>query len=61
MTTGAGFFVLYCFACASNVESPTKFIVNDNAKVSVLMNLLCVIVCETKGKRAKLMILPGSK
>ncbi len=39
--------------------SPTKFIVDDNAKVSVLMNLLYVIVFETKikDKRAKLMFL----
>ena len=43
--------------------SPTKFIVDDNAKVSVLMNFLYVIVFETKikDKRAKLMFLPGSK
>ena len=43
--------------------SPTKFIVDDNAKVSVLMNLLCVIVFETKikDKRAKLIFLPGGK
>ena len=69
MTTGAGFFyfyfnfIFYCFACASNVESPTKFIVDDHAKVSVLMNLLYVIVFETKSKdkRAKLMFLPGGK
>ena len=40
MTTGTGFFLKYCFACTSNVGSPTKFIVDDNAKVSVLMNLL---------------------
>ena len=58
-----GFFFLYCFACASNVRSPTKFVVDDNAKVSVLMNLLYVIVFETKikDKRAKLMFLPGGK
>ena len=39
--------------------SPTKFIVDDNAKVLVLMNLLYVIVFETKikDKRAKLMFL----
>ena len=56
-------FFLYCFACASNVGSPTKFIVDDNAKVSVLMNLLYVIVFETKikDKRAKLMFLSGGK
>ena len=38
-------------------------IVDDNAKVSVLINLLCVIVFETKikDKRAKLMFLPGGK
>ena len=56
-------FFLYCFACASNVGSPTKFIVDDNAKVSVLMNLLSVTVFETiiKDKRAKLMFLPRSK
>ena len=48
MTTGTGF--LYCFACASNVRSPIKFIVSDNAKVSVLMNLLEVTVFETKIK-----------
>ena len=61
MTTGTS--VLYCFACASNVGSPTKFIVDDNAKVSALINLLCVIVLETKikDKRAKLMFLPGGK
>ena len=43
--------------------SPIKFIVSDNAKVSVLMNLLEVTVFETKikDKRAKLMFLPGSK
>ena len=63
MKTGTGCFFLYCFACASNVGSPTKFIVDDNAKVSVLMNLLCVIVFETKieDKRAKLMFLLGGK
>ena len=56
-------FFFYCFACASNVGSPTKFIVDDNAKVSVLMNLLYVIVFEikVKDKRAKLMFLPGGK
>ena len=61
MTTGTGF--LYCIACASNVGSPTKFTVDDNAKVSVLMNLLNVIVFETKvrDKRAKIMFLPGGK
>ena len=43
--------------------SPTKFIVDDNAKVSVLVNLLYVIVFETrfKDKRAKLMSVPGGK
>ena len=43
--------------------SPTKFIVDDNAMVSVLMNLLYVIVFETKvkDKRAKLMFLSGGK
>ena len=43
--------------------SPTKFIADDNAKVSVLMNLLYVIVFETKieDKRAKLMFLLGGK
>ena len=65
MTTGAGVFLLlfFCFACTSNVGSPTKFIVDDNAKVSVLTNLLYVIVFETKikDKRAKLMFLPGGK
>ena len=66
MTTGTVFFFIfffYSFACTSNVGSPTKFIVDDNAKVSVLMNLLYVIVFETKvkDKRAKLMFLPGSK
>ena len=64
MTTGTGFFFfIYCFACASNVGSPTKFIVDDNAQVSVLMNLLYVIVFETKieDKRARLMFLPGGK
>ena len=62
VTTGTGFF-FFSFACASNVGSPTKFIVDDNAKVSVLMNLLNVTVFETKikDKRAKLMFLPGSK
>ena len=56
-------FFLYCFACASDVGSPTKFIVDDNAKVSVLMNLLNVTVFETKIKdeRAKLTFLFGSK
>ena len=55
-------FFLYCFACVSNVGSPTKFIVDD-AKVSVLMNLLYVIVFETKikDKRVKLTFLPGGK
>ena len=40
-----------------------KFSVDNNAKVSVLINLLYVIVCETKieDKRAKLMILPDGK
>ena len=59
-----GFFFFFFFCeCASNVGSPAKFIVDDNAKVSVLMNLLYVIVFETKIKdeRAKLMFLPGSK
>ena len=43
--------------------SPAKFIVDDNAKVSVLMNLLYVIVFETKvkDKQAKLIFLPGGK
>ena len=43
--------------------SPTKFIVDDNAKVSVLMNLLYAIVFEIKikDKRAKLMFLPRGK
>ena len=27
------FFFFYCFTCASNVGSPAKFIVDDNAKV----------------------------
>ena len=56
-------FFLYSFARASNVGSLTKFIVDDNAKVSVLMNLLYVIVFETKIKdeRAKLMFLPRGK
>ena len=56
-------FVVVCFACASNVGSPTKFIVDDNTKVSVLINLLYVIVFETKieDKRAKLMFLSGGK
>ena len=42
--------------------SPTKFIVDDNAKVSVPMNLLYAIVFETKikDKREKLMFLPSS-
>ena len=63
MTTGTGVFFIYCFACASNVGSPTKFVVDDNAKVSVLMNLFYVIVFETKikDKRAKLMFLPRGK
>ena len=63
MTTGTVFFFFYCFACASNVGSPTIFIVDDNAKVSVLINLLYVIVFETKikDKRAKLMFLSGGK
>ena len=71
MTTGTFLFVFVClfvffkyfFACASNVGSPTKFIVDDNVKVSVLMNLLYTIVFETKikDKRAKLMFLPGGK
>ena len=61
VTTGTGF--IYCFARASNVGSPTKFIVDDNAKVSVLINLLYVIVFETKikDKQAKLMFLHGGK
>ena len=56
-------FFLYCFVCASNVGSPTKFIVDDNAKASVLMNLFYVIGFETKikDKRAKLMFLSGGK
>ena len=43
--------------------SPTEFIVDDNAKVSVLMNLLYVIVFETKikDKRAQPMFLSGGK
>ena len=43
--------------------SPTKFIIDDNAKVSMLMNLLYVIVFETKikDKQAKLMFLPRGK
>ena len=51
-----------CSACASNVWSPTKFIISDNAKVRVVMNLLCVIVFETKikDKGVKLMFLPNS-
>ena len=66
MTTNTVFlfcFFFYCFACASNVGSPTKFIFDDNAKESVLMNLLYVIVFEIKikDKRAKLMFLPGGK
>ena len=67
VTTGTGYFVwlfvFNCFACANNVGSPTKFIVYDNAKVSVLISLLYVIVFETKiqDKRAKLMFLPGGK
>ena len=65
MTTGTGVvvFFIYCFACASKVGSPTEFTVDDNAKVSVLMNLLYVIVFEIKikDKRAKLMFLPGGK
>ena len=42
---------------------PINFIVDDNAKVSVLMNLLYVVVFETKikDKRAKLMFLSGGK
>ena len=57
------FFNYYCFACARNVGSPTKFIVDDNAKVLVFMNLFYVIVFETKikDKRSKLMFLFGSK
>ena len=43
------------------MRSPAKFIVDDNAKVSVLMNLLYVIVFEIKNKRAKLMFLSGGK
>ena len=61
-----------CFSCDNryrffyivlHVGSPTKFIVDDNAKVSVLMNLVYVIVFETKikDKRAKLMFLSGGK
>ena len=51
-----------CSACASNVWSPTKFIISDNAKVRVAMNLLYVIVFETKikDKGVKLMFLPNS-
>ena len=51
-----------CSACASNVWSPTKFIISDNAKVRVVMNLLYVIVFETKikDKGVKLMFLPNS-
>ena len=57
------FFFFYCFACASNLGSPTKFIIDDNAKVSVLMNLLYVIVFEIKNKDkwVKLLFLPGGK
>ena len=56
-------FFRYCFACAGNVGSPTDFVVNDNAKVSVLMNLLSVTVFKTeiKNKGEKMMILASSK
>ena len=42
---------------------PTKFIIDDNATVSVLLNLLYVIVFEIKNKekRAKLMFFLGGK
>ena len=55
--------VFFILACASNVESPTKFIVNDNTKVSVLTNFLNVTGFETKvkDKRANLICLPRSK
>ena len=57
------FLFLFFLAYASNVGSPTKFVACDNAKVSVFINLLYVIVFETKikDKRAKLIFLPGSK
>ena len=56
------FVLFYSFACSSYVGLPNKFIVNDNAKVSVLMNLLSVTAIEakTKDKRVNL-FLPSSK
>ena len=46
-----------------NAGLPTKFIINDDAKVLVLMNLLDVTVFETKikDKQMKLKFLPSSK
>ena len=43
--------------------SPAKFIINNNAKMPVLMNLLNMTVFKSKikVKLAKLMFLPSSK
>ena len=43
--------------------SPDKFIINNNAKVPVLMNLFSMTVFKTKvkDKREKQMFLPSSK
>ena len=45
------------------VWSPAKFIISNNAKVPVLMNLFSMTVFKTKSKvkRAKLIILPSFK
>ena len=45
-----------CFTCANNVWSPAKFIINNNAKMPVLVNLFNMTVFKTKikVKRAKL-------
>ena len=61
MTTDKDFF--NCFTNASNVWSPANFIIDNNAKVPVLMNLFNMAVFKTKikVKRAKLMFLPSSK
>ena len=55
-------FFSNCFTDANNVWSPAKFIINNNAKVPVLMNLFSMTVFKTKikVKRAKLMFLPSS-
>ena len=63
MTTDTELKKKNCFTYANNVWSPAKFIINNNAKVPVLMNLFNRTVFKTKikVKRAKLMFLPSSK